>query len=108
MGLVMDVQNRTCPEYVKLKVAVLNCQCRADKRKQVIDDQALACQTKACCACCANYNIYMYMYVFLINLPVQNTSFDLKKKNDKRVFPYLICRGNVFRLRRTDQRRPNW
>ena len=32
VGLVMDVQNRTCPEFVKFKVDVLNCQCRADKR----------------------------------------------------------------------------
>ena len=32
IGLVMDVQNRACPEYVKLKVAVLSCPYRADKR----------------------------------------------------------------------------
>ena len=36
----MDVQNRTCPEYVKVKVAVLNSPCWAVKRKQVINDQA--------------------------------------------------------------------
>ena len=71
LGLVMDVQSLGCPEYENFKVVAFNCPCRAVNRKHVIKDQAWACQTKACCACCANYNIYMY--VFLIDLPVQNT-----------------------------------
>ena len=96
--LVMNGWKLGCPSYVKLNVVSLNC---PGWRKEWMVNFELVKPKLA-------------MLVVLIEIRYSGRTFPHKissvtwlNKMMKGLFPYPICRGNVFRLGRTDQWRQN-